>query len=180
MEKAEFEQLFDARVAAPLAVLGFRPVGRSLDARIGDAGIALIRLGGKLSRPGEINHVLCVRKTWLRTRDEIVPEGFVREPFDYPYKLLPSRLDRGTIFRSPFRYTPQNLHYDRDQQEFANGSAAEVGDELDELRATIAERVVPWASALSARSLLRALRWRGENTWIERLWIEDCVARTRG
>jgi hypothetical protein len=179
MEKAEFEQLFDARVAAPLAALGFRPVGRSLHARIGDAEIALIRLGGRRSRAGEIVHVLCVRKTWMRTRERVVPDGFVREPFDYPYKLLPSRLDRGTIFRSPFRYTPQNLNYDYDQQEFANAAPAEVCEELDELRSVIAERVVPWATELSARSLLRALRWRGQNAWIERLWIEDCVARTR-
>lgn len=180
MEKAEFEQLFDARVAEPLAALGFRPVGRSLDARIGDAEIALIRLGGRMTRQGEITHVLCVRKTWLRTREEVVPDGFVREPFDYPYKFLPSRLDRGTIFRSPFRYTPQNLHYDYDRQEFARGSSAEVGEELDELRSIIADRVVPWASALTARALLRTLRWRGQNAWIERLWIEDCVARARG
>ena len=177
MEKTEFERLFDARVAQPLASLGFQPVGRSLHARISDAEIALIRLGGRMSTPGQIAHVLCVRKTWLRTRDEVVPDGFVREPFDHPYKLRPSVIERGSILRSPFRYAPQNLNYDYDQLEFASGGATEVGDELDQLRLLVAEQVVPWASTLTARSLLKALRGRGQNAWIERLWMEDCIAR---
>ena len=130
-----------------------------------------------MSAPGQIAHVLCVRKTWLRTREQVVPDGFVREVFDHPYKLRPSRLGRTSILRSPFRYVPQNLHYEHDQLEFASGDATEVGEELDQLRLDVAERVVPWASALSARSLLRTLRWRGQNAWIERLWMEDCIAR---
>jgi hypothetical protein len=179
MEKSEFERLFDARVAEPLAAVGFRPVRRSLHARIGDAEIGLIRLGGRMSAPGQIAHVLCVRKTWLRTREEVVPDDFVREPFDHPYKLRPSLLEQRGMFRSPFRYTPQNLNYGYDQLEFASGDSTEVGRDLDHLRLIVAEQVVPWASALSARSLLRTLRWRGQNAWIERLWMEDCIARDR-
>ena len=139
MEKTEFERQFHARVAEPLAPLGFQPVKRSLHARIGDAEIALIRLGGRMSVPGGIVHVLCVRKTWLRTRDEIVPDGFVREPFDHPYKLRPSLLEN----TSAFRYTPQNLNYHHDCLMFAEEGPNEVSPALERLRSVVVQRAVP-------------------------------------
>jgi hypothetical protein len=178
MEKVDFERLFDEEMAAPLASLGFRAVGRSLHAIVADAEVALIRLGGRMAGlPGAINHLLCVRKVWLRTLDDCIPDKFVREPFSYPFKLRPSSIlkDRG------LRYTPQNLNYSYDTLEFATEipgvASAEVREELQELRSVIAERVVPWASALSAKELLKELKKRGEGAWIERLWIDDCQQR---
>jgi hypothetical protein len=178
MEKVDFERLFDAEMAGPLASLGFRAVGRSLHAIVGDAEVALIRLGGRMAGlPGAINHLLCVRKVWLRTLDDRVPEKFVREPFSYPFKLRPSLIQKG----KDLRYKPQNLNYSYDTLEFATESSgeasAEVREELQEVRSVIAERVVPWASALSAKELLKELKKRGESAWIERLWIDDCQQR---
>lgn len=179
MDKVDFERLFDEEMAVPLAALGFRAVGRSLHAIVGDAEVALIRLGGRMAMPGAISHLLCVRKVWLRTRDERVPDKFVREPFDYPFKLRPSLLhnDKG------LRYRPQNLNYAYDTLEFATESSTEasteVRQELQEVRAVIVERAVPWASNLPVKGLLKELKKYGEGAWIERLWIEDCIARTQ-
>jgi hypothetical protein len=118
-----------------------------------------------------------VRKVWLRTRDERVPEGFVREPFDFPFKLRPLLLQK----RRDFRYRPQNLNYVYDTLEFVTdgpgGSSTEVREEVREVHSAIAERVVPWASSLPVKALLNGLKKNGEGAWIERLWIEDCMRR---
>ena len=175
MEKVDFERAFDEEMGAPLASLGFRAVGRSLHAIVGDAEVSLIRLGGRMAGlPGAINHLLCVRKVWLRTLDDRLPDKFVREPFSYPFKFRPSSIRRD----KDLRYRPQNLNYSYDTVEFATetpgGASVEVREELRVLRSVMAERVVPWASALAAEALLKELKKRGENAWIERLWIEDC------
>jgi hypothetical protein len=177
MEKVDFERLFDEEMVAPLASLGFRAVGRSLHGIVGDAEVALIRLGGRMAMPGAISHLLCVRKVWLRTLDKRVPDKFVREPFSYPFKLRPSLLHKD----KDLRYRPQNLNYSCDTLEFATeipgGASTEVRKELQEVRSVIADRVIPWASTLPVKALLKELKKYGEGAWIERLWIEDCTQR---
>jgi len=112
MTKEEFERLFDAKVGEPLSQLGFRRSGKSLYADANLASVALIRLGGRMARPGTISYVVCCRMSFMRDRTERVPEGFVPDPFDYPFKLLPTKLSAN------LRYVPQNLRYDRELLEF--------------------------------------------------------------
>jgi len=48
----------------------------------------------------------------MRDRTERIPEGFVADPFDYPFKFLPTKLSAN------LQYVPQNLRYDRELLEF--------------------------------------------------------------
>ena len=171
MNKEEFEQAFDSVVAEPLAQLGFKSVGRSLHAFLGDAEVAVIRLGGRMSRQGAVAHIICGRKTWLRTREETVPQRFVREVFDYPFKLRPSDLLKGTL-----AYAPSNLNYEYDVLHFEATAADSVIRELSGVRDAV-EVFSAWLAALPAESLLQQLETRGEDAWIERIWIDDCRAR---
>src|SRR5262249_32591995 len=90
--KDEFERLFDVEVTDRLNLRGSKRSGKSLYVNENLALVSLIRLGGRTARPGAICHVLCCRMSFMRDRTEAVPEGFVREPFDYPFKFLPMEL----------------------------------------------------------------------------------------
>lgn len=171
MNKEEFEQAFDSMVTQPLAQLGFAAVGRSLHAYIGDAEVGVMRLGGRMAVAGAVAHVICGRKTWLRTREETVPRRFVREVFDHPFKVQPSRCAKEAL-----TYVPSNLDYVYDVLRFDAQTQAAVTRELASVRDAV-EVFSGWLAALPADSLLQQLRTRGEDAWIERIWIEDCLAR---
>jgi hypothetical protein len=168
MTKDEFELLFDAEVAKPLSHRGFKRQGKSLYASENLALISLIRLGGRMARPGAIVHVLCCRMTFMRDRSERVPDDFVREPFDYPFKLLPSKLP------TTLHYVPRNLNYDYEVIEFQGRSRDAVSQDLKQIRSAVVERVLPWVSTLTPTAMKEELRTFGENAWCERMWIEDC------
>ncbi len=119
-------------------------------------------------RPGAIAHVLCCRMTFMRDRTERVPEDFVPEPFDYPFKLLPRKLP------AMLHYVPRNLNYDYELTEFQGHSRDAVSQDLKKIRSAVVERVLPWAGALTAAALKEELLTLGENAWCERMWIEDC------
>jgi len=159
MTKEEFERLFDAKVGEPLSQLGFQRSGKSLYADANLASVSLIRLGGRMARSGAISHVVCCRMSFMRDRTERIPEGFVADPFDYPFNL---------------QYVPQNLRYDRELLEFQARRNALVQQDLEKLTSSIVERVQPWAASLAADAVKNELLTLGENAWCERMWIEDC------
>jgi hypothetical protein len=168
MTKEEFERLFDAKVGEPLSQLGFQRSGKSLYADANLATVSLIRLGGRMARSGAISHVVCCRMSFMQDRTERIPEGFVPDPFDYPFKFLPTKLSAN------LQYVPQNLRYDRELLEFQARRNALVQQDLEKLTSSIVERVQPWAASLAADAVKNELLTLGENAWCERMWIEDC------
>ena len=89
MDTEAFDALFEERVTGRLARLGFVSKGKTLDFFDEGIALALIRLGGRMSAPGSISHILCFRHFILRDRSETIPTGLPKEVFDYPYKLKP-------------------------------------------------------------------------------------------
>jgi hypothetical protein len=104
----------------------------------------------------------------MRDGTERVPEGFVSNPFDYPFKFLPTKLP------AHLQYVPQNLRYDRELLEFQARRNALVQQDLEQLTSGIVGRVQPWAANLAADAVKNELLTLGENAWCERMWIEDC------
>src|SRR5215467_6216329 len=139
MTKDEFELLFDAEVAAPLARQDFKRVSKSLYATKHVASVSLIRLGGRMARPGAIAHLLCCRLSFMRDRTERIPNGFVPEPFDYPFKLLPSKLP------ATLRYAPRNLNYEPEVITFQGRDGGVIRQELRQICSAILVDILPWA-----------------------------------
>jgi hypothetical protein len=168
MTKEEFELLFDAEVAGPLDRRGFKRAGKNLYATENLASVSLIRLGGRMARPGAIAHLLCCRLSFMRDLTERVPDGFVPSPFAYPFKLLPSQLPP-----SP-PYVPRNLNYQPEVIAFQGRDRDAIRQELGQISSLILVRLLPWAGALTATAVEEQLQTFGENAWCERMWIEDC------
>src|SRR5258708_5546676 len=171
MTSDEFELLSDAEIAEPLGRRGFKRVGKSLHAAENLASVSLIRLGGRMARPGAIVHLLCCRLSSMRDRTERVPVGFVPEPFDYPFKLLPSKLP------ATLHYAPRNLNYEPEVIAFQGRNSGAIQQELKQICSAILVRLLPWAGSLTAAAVEEQLRTFGENAWCERMWIEDCKSQ---
>src|SRR5262245_1222443 len=120
------------------------------------------------ARPGAIAHLLCCRLSFMRDLTECVPNGFVPEPFAYPFKLLPSKLP------AMLRYTPRNLNYEPEVITFQGRDSGAIRKELKQICSAILSQLLPWAGALTATAVEEQLRTFGENAWCERMWIEDC------
>jgi hypothetical protein len=168
MTKDEFELLFDEEVAEPLSQRGFRRAGKSLYTTENLVSVSLIRLGGRMARPGAIAHMLCCRLSFMRDLTERVPDGFVPEPFAYPFKLLPGKLP------ATLHYVPRNLNYDHEVITFQGRIRSAIRQELRQISSAILVRLLPWAGALTVASVEQQLLTFGENAWCERMWIEDC------
>ena len=168
MTKDEFEPLFDVEVAEPLSRRGFKRVGKSLYTIENLASVSLIRLGGRMARPGAIVHLFCCRLSFMRDRTERVPNDFVSEPFDYPFKLLPRKLP------ATLHYAPRNLNYEPEVITFQGRDSGAIRRELGQICSAILVQLLPWAGALTASAVEEQLRTFGENAWCERMWIEDC------
>jgi hypothetical protein len=168
MTKDEFELLFDAEVAEPLCQRGVQRVAKSLYATENLALVSLIRLGGRMAQPGSVAHVLCCRMSFMRDRTETVPDGFVPDPFDYPFKFLPGKLP------ATLRYLPRNLNYDREVIDFQSRDRDAILQDLRRVFSAVAGRVLPWAGTLTVTAVKEQLLTLGEGAWCERLWIEDC------
>jgi hypothetical protein len=168
MTKDEFECLFDLKVAEPLHQSGFRRSGKSLYMKENLALVSLIRVGGRMAQPGAISHVICARMLFMRDRMELVPDGFVQDPFDYPFKFLPTKLP------AKLQYFPQNLTYDYERLDFQERDSSSVQHDLGKIFSGIVERILPWATTLGAAVVKDQLLTLGENAWCERMWIEDC------
>jgi hypothetical protein len=174
MNAEQFAPLFDAEVRAPLTTAGFRSSGKSLFFHTADHGcLSLVRLSGRLTRPGHITHALCFRHLFLRALDETVPHGFCSDVFDYPYKL---RLDEFAAGAVPPRYHPQNLRYDCDRLAFDGVALPRLRQELQHLRSLLLERALPWACSITPHRAAEEMGRRNENAWIERIWRADYTA----
>ena len=170
MNADEFSPIFDGEIRHPLSAAGFRSYGKSLFL-VEDSGcLSLIRLGGRMTSPGQISFVLCFRHTFLRTLEEKVPKGFVSEVHAHPYKLL---LADFRDARSLPEYRARNLAYEWDRLPYDGVPVSMLRRQLGEVRFTILERAVPWARALSPRRANDEIRKHGEEAWIERIWLQD-------
>jgi hypothetical protein len=105
---------------------------------------------------------------FMRDRTERVPDGFVPDPFDYPFKFLPSKLP------ATLHYTPRNLNYDREVISFQGRDREAIRRDLRQISSVVFERVLPWAGALTTAGVREQLLTLGENAWCERMWIADC------
>ena len=168
MNKEAFDALFEERVAGRLAQLGFVRKGKTLvffDTRL---TLALFRLGGRMSAPGSISHILCFRHSILRDRSDVIPTDFPKEIFDYPYKHRPLE-DGGR----KLIYRPQNLNYQYERLHWENEGEDSVLQKLDQIAGHIEGHFFPWAMTLPPAQAKSEIEQHGENAWCERMWIED-------
>jgi hypothetical protein len=168
MNKEAFDALFEERVAQRLARVGFVSKGKSLAFCDESLVLSLFRLGGRMSSPGSIAHVLCFRHSILRDRSETVPIGFPDEVFDYPYKFKP--LEDG---RERPIYRPQNLNYQYERLHWDNADDESVIEKLNRISEHVEVHFLPWAKAIPLAQAKSEIERHGENAWCERMWIED-------
>lgn len=171
MDTEAFDALFEERVTGRLARLGFVSKGKTLAFFDEGIALALIRLGGRMSAPGSISHILCFRHSILRDRSETILTGLPKEVFDYPYKLKP--LEDGG---KRLIYRPQNLSYQYEQLHWEHAVKDSVLRKLDRIASHIEGHFLPWALTLSLAQAKSEIAQHGENAWCERIWIEDCSA----
>jgi hypothetical protein len=172
MDKEAFDALFEERVAGRLARLGFVPKGKTLAFFDGCLTLALFRLGGRMSAPGSISHIVCFRHSILRDRSETIPAGFPKEIFDYPYKLKP--LEDG---ERKLIYRHQNLNYKYEQLHWEGAGEDSVLQKLDRIADHIEGHFLPWALTLPLAQAKSEIEQHGESAWCERMWIEDYAGR---
>lgn len=172
MDKQAFDTLFEQRVASRLGRLGFVSHGKTLtffDARI---TVALFRLGGRMTAPGSISHILCFRHSCLRDRTETLPAAAPKEVFDYPYKFKPlGDAEKGLVYR------PQNLRYDYERLQWEDAEESAVLQKLDRVATVIEDSFLPWAQTITPARAMSDIAQNGENAWCERMWIEDYAAQ---
>jgi hypothetical protein len=168
MNKEAFDALFEERVAGRLSRLGFVPKGKTLAFFDGRLVLALFRLGGRMSTPGSISHILCFRHSILRDRSETIPTGFPKEVFDYPYKLKPLEDGRGKLI-----YRPQNMNYQYERLHWGHADEDSVLQKLDRIADHIEVHFLPWAMTIPMAQAKSEIERHGENAWCERMWVED-------
>lgn len=124
--------------------------------------ISFIRMGGKFQKPGTITFVVCVRGTNLRNV-EGERRNIEKEPHSYPFKLTLAE-----ISKQRFKYQSQLNNYKMTD-------LAMTDDWSAVLRAL--EIVVPtWLGAYSLSELAKDIAKRGEDSYIEKIWLEDLSA----
>ncbi len=166
MTSAEFNNLFESEVVAPLAEIGFRSRGKSLYWMDDERCLSLIRLGGRMQQPGAITHVACFRHSFLRDLNEKIPSPVSTEVFAYPFKFLP--LEASAIPE----YTPKNLSFEKESIDFT-GKYSEVQSKLVSLRTLMIHNHLPSAKNRTPEWALDQIRRNGEGAWIESVWISD-------
>ena len=171
MDKETFDTLFEEQVARRLARSGFTSKGKTLHLSDSHITVALIRLGGRMSVPGSISHILCFRHSFLRDRSEQVPKAAPTEVFDYPYKFKPLEGVQGEL-----AYRPQNLSYDYERLVWDKVDESSVRQKLDRMADVVEDRFLPWAKALLPTTAKSEIEQRGEDAWCERMWIADYAA----
>ena len=166
MTTEEFNALFESEVVVPLSEVGFKVRGKTLYWRDEERCLSLIRMGGRMQRPGAISHVACFRHNFLRDLNEVVPSAVPTEVFAYPFKFLP--LEASAIPE----YHPTNLNFKTESVDYS-GSASALLDMLVSLRTQMIHNHLPSAKKLCPSRALDQIRRNGEDAWIEALWIED-------
>jgi len=150
-----FGELWSSKVVNPLVNLGFKESGKSLFIEQNESVLALVRLGGRMARPGAICHTFCFRHKFLRNLKEEIPKKFEREVFAYPIKSKPSKLS--AIGKTAWHYTPLNRNYPREYVDFAKSKKSKIISELQKLH----------------ELMLQSIREGGGGAWVENLWLED-------
>lgn len=103
----------------------------------------------------------------MRNTEEVVPKGFVNNPFDYPVKMEPKEII--SFDQKSWRYASRLLNY-------PYGYLASQKD-CDKLVKAIETRILPWARDLDQVSWIHEIQTQGERGWIENLWIEDLTTK---
>lgn len=174
MSLDEFNELFLQIAEQPLRHCGFvrHKNTRTLMRTVESAQLSLIRLGGRLSRPGCISHTLCFRHTFLRPINTDEPVASSLEPSDYPFKLELNEF--ATANPDDLRYRPMNLgNWPRDRIEFNETESDAVRGRLERLVDRLAGVVVPWVDSMSPEAAADQIATYGEDAWCERRWLED-------
>lgn len=178
MRLDEFNELFLQFAEEPLRHCGFvrHKNTRTLMRTVESAQLSLIRLGGRLSRPGCITHTLCFRHTFLRPIESDEPVATSLEPNDYPFKLELSKF--ASANPDDLRYRPMNLgNWPRDRIEFGESEPGVVQGELERFVDQLTTLVVPWVASMSPEVAAHQIATFGEDAWCERRWLEDYAKR---
>ena len=164
MKAVEFDPLFQELLAAPFAAIGFEAWGKSLRWERDELRVALLRTELRNDWPFEFT--LAVRHVFLRDFDDRKPAPWSRNPSEYPFKLLPSRVS--SLLIDP-RYEPMNLgRYPGEAM-----SEVAVVDQLSTIADELVRCVPLLPRALTPAVVLEAIERHGEDAWCERRWIED-------
>jgi hypothetical protein len=124
--------------------------------------ISFIRMGGRFQKPGTVTFVICVRSTNLRNLDGEHQE-VEKEPHSYPFKLTLAEIDK------------RRLKYQSKLNNYEMTDLAMTGDWSAVLRAL--EEVLPeMLGSYSQAALAKDIAKRGEDGYIEKIWLEDLSA----
>lgn len=177
MDHCRFEYHFDQEFARPLSEIGFDFVGRGRSLRYlnGPKELRIIRLGGRMARPGAIVSVIGFRHTFLRPVASDNSDETNLSVSDFSRKLtfadFEGKLERQLVYR------PDNLgHWRRDVFRYGDCSEEDVLGRLRYVRELVTTRIVPWADRRAAADELAQIRQFGEDAWCERRWIADYEA----
>jgi len=144
-----------------LSKSGWTVPNRSLAHRQIEGGwqVAFVRLGGRFQRPGGITFVICVRHRCMRNLErELNP--IEKEPFSYPFKLTLRQIEQEEL-----TYRSLNLNYEHSQ--------LGVSDDWQCVLTALAVAVPKWLSSQTPQTLKQQIAEYGEDSYIERLWLED-------
>lgn len=174
MKSEEFNNLFGQEFAKPLSQSGFEYVGRGQTLKYlkGNNELRLIRLGGRLSRPGAMVSVICFRHIFLRpvSTDEPNPKAVFTQDFSRKQVFQDFR---GFLKPRP-NYRPNNSgRWGRDTFEYGGSSENDVRLRLRALRKLFTNRIMPWANSITPEGELDQIKEFGEQAWCEMRWIED-------
>ena len=175
MTKDEFTNLFADHVIGPLRSAGFTTTGQSLYFGDHQKQVALIRGGGRLTRPGAVTHILALRQPYMReTSSKLdVPCDPPRQCEHYPFLLDPQYLlhtGPGQWQFDPSRHLSKpwgRIHY-------ADSNEADIAHSLQQLATQILDRWLPWGDQLDPQSIIQQFDPYVENFWVARIWQEDC------
>ena len=171
MNRAEFNSIFESEFLSRLKPAGFAVSGKHVFLRDGVNMTALIRMGGKYALLPSISWVLCFRHTFLRNnKDTEIPKG-IGDVFDYPFKFCPEALMK--IPSSKWSYTPRNLNYDREEFDYEKETSRQVSPRLNKLADFLISEFVPWTWSMTPERVQKEILQRGEQAWIEKIWLED-------
>ena len=172
-DKQTFDQIFAEEVEQPLVAAGFTATKNSSSLRLtpGLHDLRLLRMSGRLARPGTCVSAIGFRHNFLRPILSDDPSK-ARSLEDFPRKFTFE--DFAESQTCPHDYQPRNTgRWDCDTLNFASSSVDQVTQLLKRQCAIMLERIVPWALSLTPEGELYQLRERGEMAWCELRWIED-------
>lgn len=124
--------------------------------------ISFIRMGGKFQQPGMVTFVICVRSTNLRNLEGEHQE-IEKGPHSYPFKLTLAE-----IGNRRFRYQSKLNNYQ--MTDFA------MTDDWSVVLRALETDLPTWLDSYSLSALAKDIARRGEDGYIEKIWLEDLAA----